>query len=34
MSQNRKDEHIKHVLKYESPYNSFDDMELIHLLAS
>ena len=30
MSQNRKDEHIKYALKYESPYNSFDDMELIH----
>ena len=27
---NRKDEHIKYALKYESPYNSFDDMELIH----
>uniref|UniRef100_UPI0028E61F35 type 2 isopentenyl-diphosphate Delta-isomerase n=1 Tax=uncultured Streptococcus sp. TaxID=83427 RepID=UPI0028E61F35 len=27
---NRKDEHIKYALKYQSPYNSFDDMELIH----
>ncbi|MBM7636817.1 type 2 isopentenyl-diphosphate Delta-isomerase [Streptococcus saliviloxodontae] len=27
---NRKDDHIKYALKYESPYNSFDDMELIH----
>ena len=27
---NRKDEHIKYTLKYQSPYNSFDDMELIH----
>lgn len=27
---NRKDEHIRYALKYESPYNSFDDMELIH----
>ncbi len=26
---NRKDDHIKYALKYESPYNSFDDMELI-----
>ena len=29
---NRKDEHIKYALKYQSPYNSFDDMELIHFL--
>ncbi|EHJ51764.1 type 2 isopentenyl-diphosphate Delta-isomerase [Streptococcus macacae] len=27
---NRKDEHLKHALSYHSPYNSFDDMELIH----
>ncbi|SDQ08593.1 isopentenyl-diphosphate delta-isomerase [Streptococcus equinus] len=27
---NRKDEHIKYALKYKSPYNSFDEMELIH----
>ncbi|SFC21473.1 isopentenyl-diphosphate delta-isomerase [Streptococcus gallolyticus] len=27
---NRKDEHIKYALKYQSSYNSFDDMELIH----
>lgn len=27
---NRKDEHINHALDYQSPYNSFDDMELIH----
>ncbi|MCY7189864.1 type 2 isopentenyl-diphosphate Delta-isomerase [Streptococcus gallolyticus] len=27
---NRKDEHIKYALKYQPPYNSFDDMELIH----
>lgn len=27
---NRKDDHIKHALAYQSPYNSFDDMELIH----
>lgn len=27
---NRKDDHIKYALKYQSPYNSFDDMELIH----
>jgi isopentenyl-diphosphate delta-isomerase len=27
---NRKDEHIKYALTYESPYNSFDDMELVH----
>lgn len=27
---NRKDDHIKFALKYEAPYNSFDDMELIH----
>lgn len=26
---NRKDDHIKYALKYEAPYNSFDDMELI-----
>ena len=26
---NRKDDHIKYALNYESPYNSFDDMELI-----
>lgn len=27
---NRKDDHINHALKYESAYNSFDDIELIH----
>lgn len=27
---NRKDDHIKHALSYQSAYNSFDDMELIH----
>lgn len=27
---NRKDEHIKYALDYHSPYNSFDDLELIH----
>lgn len=27
---NRKDDHIKHALAYQSPYNSFDEMELIH----
>lgn len=27
---NRKDDHIQHALAYQSPYNSFDDMELIH----
>ena len=27
---NRKDDHIKYALAYQSPYNSFDDMELIH----
>lgn len=27
---NRKDNHIKYALKYQSPYNSFDDIELIH----
>lgn len=27
---NRKDEHIQYALAYQSPYNSFDDMELIH----
>lgn len=27
---NRKDDHIKYALDYQSPYNSFDDMELIH----
>lgn len=26
---NRKDDHIRYALKYEAPYNSFDDMELI-----
>ncbi|MFR8883984.1 MAG: type 2 isopentenyl-diphosphate Delta-isomerase, partial [Streptococcus agalactiae] len=30
MSRNRKDEHIRYALEYDSPYNSFDDMELIH----
>ena len=30
MSENRKDEHIRYALEYDSPYNSFDDMELIH----
>ena len=27
---NRKDDHIRYALKYQSPYNSFGDMELIH----
>lgn len=27
---NRKDQHIQHALAYQSPYNSFDEMELIH----
>ncbi|HIC0119327.1 TPA: type 2 isopentenyl-diphosphate Delta-isomerase [Streptococcus agalactiae] len=27
---NRKDDHIKYAFKYQSPYNSFDDIELIH----
>lgn len=27
---NRKDDHMKYALKYQSPYNSFDDIELIH----
>lgn len=27
---NRKDDHIKYALKYQSPYNGFDDIELIH----
>lgn len=27
---NRKDDHITHALAYQSPYNSFDDLELIH----
>lgn len=27
---NRKDDHIKYALAYQSDYNSFDDMELIH----
>lgn len=27
---NRKDDHIKYALSYQAPYNSFDDMELIH----
>lgn len=27
---NRKDDHLQHALAYQSPYNSFDDMELIH----
>lgn len=26
---NRKDDHIKYALKYQAPYNSFDDIELI-----
>ncbi len=26
---NRKDQHIKHALAYQSPYNSFDEVELI-----
>ncbi|TWT16665.1 type 2 isopentenyl-diphosphate Delta-isomerase [Streptococcus sp. sy010] len=30
MTSNRKDDHIRHALAYQSPYNSFDDMELIH----
>lgn len=30
METNRKDDHIKYALKYQSPYNSFDDMELVH----
>ena len=29
-NRNRKDEHIKYALEYESDYNSFDDVELIH----
>lgn len=29
MTTNRKDDHIRHALAYESPYNSFDEMELI-----
>lgn len=27
---NRKDQHIEYALAYQSPYNSFDDIELIH----
>ncbi|HFH8170297.1 TPA: type 2 isopentenyl-diphosphate Delta-isomerase [Streptococcus agalactiae] len=27
---NRKDDHIKYALKYQSHYNSFDDIELMH----
>lgn len=27
---NRKDDHIKYALRYQAPYSSFDDMELIH----
>lgn len=27
---NRKDQHIKYALDYQSPYNSFDEVELIH----
>lgn len=27
---NRKDDHITYALSYHSPYNAFDDMELIH----
>ncbi|MGT2935949.1 type 2 isopentenyl-diphosphate Delta-isomerase [Streptococcus castoreus] len=27
---NRKNDHIKYALKYQSPYNAFDEMELIH----
>ncbi|MGT2894914.1 type 2 isopentenyl-diphosphate Delta-isomerase [Streptococcus entericus] len=27
---NRKDDHIRHALAYQSPYNSFDELELIH----
>ncbi|MFC3932038.1 type 2 isopentenyl-diphosphate Delta-isomerase [Streptococcus dentapri] len=27
---NRKDEHIKHALAYNPPYNSFDEVELMH----
>lgn len=30
MTQNRKDDHIRFARQYQSPYNSFDDMELIH----
>ncbi|EHJ57577.1 isopentenyl-diphosphate delta-isomerase, type 2 [Streptococcus urinalis FB127-CNA-2] len=30
MSNNRKDDHINYALAYESPYNSFDDVELIN----
>ncbi|TWS95540.1 type 2 isopentenyl-diphosphate Delta-isomerase [Streptococcus sp. sy018] len=30
MTNNRKNDHIRHALAYQSPYNSFDDMELIH----
>ncbi|TWT12299.1 type 2 isopentenyl-diphosphate Delta-isomerase [Streptococcus sp. sy004] len=30
MTNNRKDDHIRHALAYQSPYNSFDDVELIH----
>ncbi|MFA9414113.1 MULTISPECIES: type 2 isopentenyl-diphosphate Delta-isomerase [unclassified Streptococcus] len=27
---NRKDDHIRHALAYQSPYNGFDELELIH----
>ncbi|MGT2846134.1 type 2 isopentenyl-diphosphate Delta-isomerase [Streptococcus massiliensis] len=30
MSENRKDQHIKYALEHKSPYNSFDEIELIH----
>ena len=30
---NRKDDHVRYALKYQSPYNSFDDMELIRQQA-
>lgn len=28
--ENRKNDHIKYALSYQSPYNAFDEMELIH----
>ena len=31
MSQNRKDDHIKYALEQSPGYNSFDEMELVHL---
>lgn len=30
MSENRKDDHIRHALEQKSTYNSFDEIELIH----